>query len=182
MNRKLPIYIFLGCLVFLVIMAISRSIEFPSNDIEESQELVVYPENDVEDEARDLCVSHDSDISMHIHPELSIYVNSTLVEIPSDIGITSDCMKAVHTHDETGKIHLEYPTEHDFTLEDFFANWGETFSSTELLGLVVDEYASIRLVVDGEESDAFENLILEDHQQIEIYYTDRASDTDPAIN
>lgn len=125
---------------------------------------------DPNDNARDLCVNHGSSISMHIHPIISIYIDGEQVSVPTDIGIVSDCMSAIHTHDTTGKIHVEYPEQRDFVLGDFFAVWGAAFSETELFDLQTNFQKRITMMVDGVPSDAFEQLILRDNQQIEIRY------------
>lgn len=119
---------------------------------------------------RELCVNHDSTISMHIHPELTIFVDDESVPIPANIGIDEACMRALHTHDATGEIHIEYPETHDFTLGDFFANWGQSFSATQLFEHVADEEFGLRMTVDGKESSEFENLVLTDGQKIVIYF------------
>ena len=155
MKKDHILYIAVSVIVILLIIAFARS---SSTDVA------------FDGEALDLCVTHGSEISMHIHPELYIYVDGEQVIIPADVGITPDCMKAVHTHDETGKLHLEYPQQYDFVLGDFFAVWEQPFSATELLDYSTEDGGTIRMLVDGQESDAYEDLVLEDLQQIELYY------------
>lgn len=119
--------------------------------------------------ARDLCIEHQG-LGMHIHPEVSIKVDGEPVEIPANIGITEGCMKAVHTHDTSGTIHLEYIKPHDFVLGDFFANWGQPFSQTQLMDKTVDDQHEIVVKVDGEVSTDYEKLVLKDKQKVEIEY------------
>lgn len=119
---------------------------------------------------RNLCVEHSGALSMHIHPELSITMDGQPVAIPANIGVDPTCMKAVHTHDETGKIHIEYPEKRDFVLGDFFAIWGQSFSKDQILDKKVDDTHTITVLVDGQPNQDFENLILNDAQKIEIRY------------
>ena len=119
--------------------------------------------------ARDTCVNHGG-VSMHIHPNLSIFINDEQVVVPEMIGIDDLCMRALHTHETTGKIHIEYPEKHTFTLGDFFANWKQAYNKDRIFDYTVDDTHVIRMTVDGEESDEYEDLILEDLQDIVIYY------------
>ena len=60
----------------------------------------------------------------HIHAHLSIFVNGQLMYIPPQIGIiTGKCIYWLHTHDESGIIHIESPIKRDFTLGQFFDLW-----------------------------------------------------------
>lgn len=121
-------------------------------------------------EPRNQCVQHSVSLSMHIHPELEIYDGDQKLAIPAEIGIDPSCMKAVHTHDETGKIHLEYPEQHQFVLEDFFAVWGKPFNKNEILDKKANDTHTVTMTVNGQPNDQFEKLPLEDGQKIVIRY------------
>jgi len=124
---------------------------------------------------RDLCVNHGSTISMHIHPIVLITINGEAQIIPADIGIDASCMKAVHTHDTSGKLHIEYPRQESFTLGDFFANWGEVFKENQILDKKTNIQHELKMLVNGKESTEFENLLLQDNQRIEIIYQRRGN-------
>lgn len=122
---------------------------------------------------REVCVQH-AGLGMHIHPVLSIMVDNAPMVIPANIGIEATCMKALHTHDETGTVHIEYPEKRDFVLGDFFANWGQPFSKEQILDKKADEY-NFTITVDGQPNTDFENLKLGDEQQIVIKLDKKAS-------
>jgi hypothetical protein len=86
---------------------------------------------------------------MHIHPILSLYIDGKPVTIPANIGIDPNLYKThrldaygmkmpdmpsmpvmypTHTHDTTGKIHVESNEQRDYTLGDFLEVWGMDFS------------------------------------------------------
>lgn len=67
----------------------------------------------------------------HIHAHVSIYINGSLSPVPSQVGIASDgsCYYWLHTHDTTGVIHIESPTQKNYTLGNFFDEWSGNFSS-----------------------------------------------------
>lgn len=119
---------------------------------------------------RNQCVQHNPNLGMHIHPNVQIEIDGQPQPIPANIGINPTCMKAIHTHDETGKVHLEYSEPHDFTLADFFAVWGKTFNKNQILDKQVDEITTIRMTVDGQPNEDYENLVLKDEQKVIIKY------------
>lgn len=120
-------------------------------------------------ELRDKCVIHEG-LGMHIHPNLKIMIEAEQYPVPGDIGVSDDCMKPLHTHDTTGKLHVEYPETHDFTLKDFFAVWNKPFSKDQILGVQAGEGHVIVMTVDGQPSGEYENLVLKDNQQIIISF------------
>ena len=88
-------------------------------------------------------------LAYHIHAHLAIYVNGTQKTVPYGIGIeqpwtmdpnsgSTEFVDAgaafyyLHTHDDTGVIHIESPTNVEYTLGQFFAEWNQTLSSTQI--------------------------------------------------
>jgi hypothetical protein len=72
----------------------------------------------------------------HIHAELTIYARGRRVPIPADIGMvgtpgTMLCIYWLHTHDNSGLIHVEAPMG-TFTLADFFAVWGQPLTPNRI--------------------------------------------------
>ncbi len=116
------------------------------------------------------CVQHSLGLSMHVHSELEIYFDDQKQTIPANIGITPECMKALHTHDESGKIHIEHPQAQEFKLWQFFTNWGQPFSKDQILDKKIDATHTITMTVDGQPSEAFGDLVLKDDQKIVIRY------------
>ncbi len=106
----------------------------------------------------------------HIHPNLEIIINGQKQEIPTNIGITVDCMDAIHTHDNTGKIHVESPEKRNFTLADFFALWNKTYNKNQIFDYKVDDTHIIRQTINGQETQDYENTVLRDNDQVIIYY------------
>src|SRR4051812_100694 len=67
----------------------------------------------------------DEGLALHIHPHLTIAVDGVLATIPAEVGKTADGnWLPLHTHDATGKIHVESTVAYDFNLGDFFLIWG----------------------------------------------------------
>jgi hypothetical protein len=66
----------------------------------------------------------------HVHTHLSIFLDGVALAVPADIGIVgedtpTECFYPVHTHDRSGKIHIEAAAPAMFTLGQLFAIWGK---------------------------------------------------------
>jgi hypothetical protein len=77
----------------------------------------------------------------HVHTHLSIFLSGEALAIPGNIGIadlspTSDCHYNIHTHDRSGKIHVEAPQPGTFTLGQMFHIWGQPLERNNIAGLV----------------------------------------------
>lgn len=107
-----------------------------------------------------LCVQH-TGVGMHIHPHLKIFVKGEKIKIPLNIGVSSTCMRPIHTHDESGTLHLEFPNKTDIALRNFFKIWGKPLSEFG---------TSPKMKVNGTENNEFENYTMRDGDQIELYF------------
>ena len=58
---------------------------------------------------------------------------------------SGSCFYWLHTHDQTGVIHIESPVQKFYTLGDFFAVWGQPLSS----GQVGPAKGTLAVYVDG---------------------------------
>ena len=77
-------------------------------------------------------------VAYHIHAHLAVFVNGPPPSIPYGIGVVTPavtqtaqgpfaqatrCYYWLHTHTDDGVIHVESPTEREYTLGDFFDIW-----------------------------------------------------------
>lgn len=113
------------------------------------------------------CVQHDG-VGMHIHPHLKIVIDGEERTIPSEVGIAQGCMRPIHTHDDTGMIHLEFPTTQEVRLGQFFQIWQQSFSQQQILDRTIGAEDVLRVTVNGEETSELENLVLHDKDDIVI--------------
>ena len=97
----------------------------------------------------------------HIHAHLAVFPGRAQRTIPEGIGIpppqqvtqTSSgpfvtggaCFYWLHTHDRTGVIHIESPTQRSYTLGQFFAIWNQPLSG----GRVGPAKGPVTAIVDG---------------------------------
>ena len=104
------------------------------------------------------CDSGGHDAAYHLHSQLAVYLpDGTSAEVPADIGVGNSCMYWLHTHDETGKLHVEAPAATAATLADFLEIWRRSTNPTipdavnaglaeiKVMGEVVSDPASIEL-------------------------------------
>ncbi len=83
-------------------------------------------------------------LAFHIHAHLTIYVNGVQELVPAGIGIgpplvwedgfvvSGSCFSWLHTHDESGVIHIESPIQREYTLGNFFDIWGIPLSANQV--------------------------------------------------
>ena len=112
----------------------------------------------------------------HIHSHLSLYVNGEQIAIPPAIGaqdpqiisgfaVAASCWYWLHTHDASGIIHVEPPTEIQTTLGELFDIWGEPLSTTGVAGYE----GAVTVMVDGVEYTGDPRAItFEAHKQIAL--------------
>jgi hypothetical protein len=75
--------------------------------------------------------------TFHIHALLHIYVNGLLRPLAANIGLETakGLESSMHTHDDTGIIHMEAPHPFSYTLGDFFSVWGVKLGPAQVGGL-----------------------------------------------
>ncbi|MFL5914101.1 MAG: hypothetical protein ACJ752_00475 [Gaiellaceae bacterium] len=70
--------------------------------------------------------------ALHIHEHLDLFVSGRRVTVPALVGIDQQAgfLTELHTHDDSGIIHVESPVPRTFTLGQFFCEWGVKLSAT----------------------------------------------------
>ena len=108
--------------------------------------------------ATEIYIESHTNLMSHAHAQLLISVGGVNQEVPTNIGVLPNIMRPVHTHDSSGKLHIEAPCVRDLTLGDFLDIWGKKFEG--------NPQASIN----GQEINDFENYVLKDGDNIFIDY------------
>ena len=115
------------------------------------------------------------DETYHVHTHVSIFLNGDALSIPADVGIVpaapqGRCFYSIHTHDKSGKIHIEAAAPATFTLGQLFAIWGQSLANTNIAGLTgmpVTVYVTDNGAV-TEAPDNWQNIELTSHREITI--------------
>jgi hypothetical protein len=133
-------------------------------------------------------------VAFHIHAHLDIIINGKSFTVPSQIGIKSDerCLYWLHTHDETGIIHVEAPEKRDFTVGQFFDIWNEKFSNSQIFNYTTSSGGAdnnnntLTVYVNGHKISGmnYRDIKLNAHDEIAIVYgkspTQRPTTTIPS--
>jgi len=86
------------------------------------------------------CLPTPLDETYHVHTHVSIFLDGVALAVPQNIGRVNVapnplCFYTVHTHDLSGKIHVEAPAPATFTLGQLFAIWGQPLETDNVAGL-----------------------------------------------
>jgi len=114
---------------------------------------------------------------LHIHQHLDLYVDGRRVTVPAGIGIeeSQGFISPLHTHDETGVIHVESPDLRTFTLGQLFAVWGVRLTPRCVGGYCATGAKQLWLFVDGRRVSKDPRLLpLTEHEEIVLAYGTQA--------
>jgi len=109
----------------------------------------------------------------HIHAHLDIIINGVYFLVPSQIGITGKCFYWLHTHDESGTIHIESPVNRDFTLGQFFDIWNKKLNNDQIFNYVVNTNNPLTVYVNGTKVPSgmnYRDIKLHAHDEITLVY------------
>ena len=115
--------------------------------------------------------------SQHFHPSLSIYIDGQLVSIPENTGIGTaicDGMHVIHTHDSSGKLHVETSEPVDVELGVFFQIWDVYFAADGIGDKRINETHELVMTVNDVEVETYGDHILANGEQIVIDYRVKA--------
>jgi hypothetical protein len=99
-------------------------------------------------------------LAYHIHAHLMVYVNGQPRALPGGIGIPGSqvvqspqgpvasggvCIYWLHTHAPDGIIHIESPTQTIYTLGEFFDEWHQPLTGSDVAGAK----GEVTAIVDG---------------------------------
>jgi len=109
---------------------------------------------------------------LHLHPILNIYIKGQLQTLPIDVGL-GVVHQPIHTHDADNKVHLEFSglvTIKDTMLGEFFRIWGKQFNSNCVFDNCNGPSGTVKMFVNGQINNDFENYPMKDEDKIEIRY------------
>ena len=113
--------------------------------------------------------------TMHEHANVKIFVHGKQEPVPTDIGIdasaTPATIQSVHTHDDSGTVHLESSKARTFTLGEFFGVWGVRFTPSCLGGYCNGGDNHLQVFVNGDEvTSDLQDVALQDQSVIVVTY------------
>ena len=117
----------------------------------------------------------------HNHTKLIIKIQNETLNIPARIGIIpNDCIFWLHTHDDSGIIHIESPINTAFSLDQFLKVWSIFDNSSFIKNISKNEIpANVSMISENGskiKSDDYKNIILENNAIITIDFANRSKD------
>jgi hypothetical protein len=122
------------------------------------------------------CLSEEG-ANLHIHTHLALYDNGKQIQIPKYIGFAQNsiaaptgCLYWIHTHDQTGIIHVESPevsppSGGPYTLGMFFDIWGQAIDRNGVAGFS----GPVTAYVNGAPYDGdLRSIPLRSHQEVTL--------------
>jgi hypothetical protein len=110
---------------------------------------------------------------VHIHQHLDLWVNGKKVKGPAGVGIQpGSYLTTLHTHDDTGIIHVESPVNRRFSLGEFFGVWGVRLDKSCISDLCDNTTGNgVKMWVNGKRYVGNPaNLELKSHQEIALVF------------
>ena len=111
----------------------------------------------------------------HVHTHVTVYLNGEALAIPQNLGIppgiSPRCFYPIHTHDHSGKIHVEAPAPGTFTFGQLVQIWGITVNGTtfhDLTGMPVVIYVTDNGTVTQPAESTWPNIELTSHREITV--------------
>ena len=95
-------------------------------------------------------IAHGERVAYHKHAFIEYYLDGVKQTVPADIGVPLDDshplarhgpsgIAPVHTHDNTGLLHLESKDQRDYTFGDFLALWEPDLTDNRVLFFANDQ-------------------------------------------
>ena len=117
-------------------------------------------------------------MARHDHAVLKIFINGQQELIPANIGIMTEIcnqqgeeMHAVHTHDSSGRLHIESNEPIDIPIGVFFDIWGHHFDETGIFEYRVNSTHELIMTVGDTVIDSYDDyLLVNTSEVIEIRY------------
>lgn len=92
-------------------------------------------------------------LAVHYHAHLDVFSGNSRVTVPPYIGIdvNKKAITALHTHDSSGIIHIESADDVPFTLGQFFTEWGQPLTPTQVGQITVPAGSELRVYRNGQQ-------------------------------
>jgi hypothetical protein len=113
-----------------------------------------------------------SDAGYHVHAVLRIYVEGKSVEVPSQVGIDQQesYLAPLHTHDNSGIIHMEATEPYPFKLSQFFLVWGVKFNNSQIGSYKVGGGKQLAVYANGSKVANPSTFVMKPHDHIVVNY------------
>jgi len=162
-SKKKPIFMITGIVIVLII----GYFMFFNNGSEEKP--IIVPGDDIS-----INLDEVPKRAIHWHPTLTVIINGDANTIPANLGGRPGAHLPIHTHDTTGKLHMESnrPTPETVILGYFFDRiYGKTFNSNCIYDECNGPEGSMTMTVNGEPNFKFDKYVMKDNDNIVIEFS-----------
>jgi|ERR671932_1668657 hypothetical protein len=163
-EKKIKRFIVIG---LIIVVAIGIGVALASSKFLSSSSAAAQTIDGIQCNAAEQLVFHN-------HAHLDIFINGQPYTIPSQVGIVpGKCIYWLHTHDDSGIIHIESPVTRNFTLGQFFDIWKKNFSNVQVFDNMANGTNTISVYVNGNKINGntnYRNINLNEHDQITIAF------------
>ena len=117
----------------------------------------------------------------HNHTKLIINIQNETHNIPAGVGIIpNNCIFWLHTHDDSGIIHIESPIKIAFSLDQFLKVWDNFDNSTFIENISKNDIVANVSIISENSSQSksvnYKNIILENNAIITIDFANKSKD------
>lgn len=124
-----------------------------------------------------LAVLTEEGAAEHFHAHLDVFVDGKPVAVPADIGFSFTAagqpngISALHTHDETGIIHIEAPVAGaTYTLGQLLTEWG-VLDGTGMPGTAHSALTGWSVAVNGaKQAGPVQAVVLKAHDEVVLFH------------
>lgn len=114
----------------------------------------------------------------HFHAHLDVYTDGKAMIVPADIGFehnaagTPTGISALHSHDDSGIIHVEAPTVGEtYTLGQFLTEWGVLDGTDKTPGSAHSSTDGWAVAVNGATQDGnITDVVLKAHDEVVLFH------------
>jgi len=122
------------------------------------------------DQLKEVVIKDDTSLQVDFTFNLKMTINGQPQAIPANYGKSEDGRFIFNTDTTNGDVHVQSPSQEDYTLEDFFALWGGQFSSQCLLNHCLSGTDTIYMTVNDVPNNEYQDYVLQAGDQITIIY------------
>lgn len=110
-------------------------------------------------------------LQVHYHAHLDVISDGQAVTVPALVGIDENAqtITALHTHDTSGVLHIESAKDTPFTLGQFFTEWGQPLSATQVGPVAIGADKELHVFVNGKEVTDPAKYVLKAHDEIAVW-------------
>jgi len=115
---------------------------------------------------------------VHYHAHLDVIINGEFVTVPGEIGIARTTISPLHTHDDSGIVHIESDEDAEYTTKQFFTQWEVELDESCVGDFCADDEHQLLGFVNGEQVDDPSAIVFGEGDEVVIWYGSESDSAD----